>query len=68
MPGTGRVSANVPTKRELKDNELTSIRPSFTGFSKCPYEEGTERSNIPAIANNELAVSANVPTKRELKV
>mgnify|MGYP007094569054 CR=1 FL=1 len=38
----GAVSANVPTKRELKDSIAPTKPPWEPCFSKCPYEEGTE--------------------------
>ena len=38
-----RVSANVPTKRELKDKAWQGCSVGCQSFSKCPYEEGTER-------------------------
>ena len=38
-----QVSANVPTKRELKEEISGASTRDFSCFSKCPYEEGTER-------------------------
>ena len=37
-----QVSANVPTKRELKEQIQQVLLFGFCSFSKCPYEEGTE--------------------------
>ena len=44
------VSANVPTKRELKVPCEDKGKITTFGFSKCPYEEGTE-SNLLAPVN-----------------
>ena len=40
------VSANVPTKRELKALSLVILLSISLCFSKCPYEEGTERNHL----------------------
>ena len=40
------VSANVPTKRELKVVSPSVKKITPLSFSKCPYEEGTERNKM----------------------